>query len=219
MDEWKGETSMKTRFSLIFLLVLSGTLIFSPVSAQDTVFMDESNDWISPPFETTKNTRIEWNAYPVEGANNPLFSFIVVEEGMGVVRKETGLQGMAFLDQVMRCHIEVTGADIRIWEIRLFGLAQPVVTTTPTTTGVPPVTPPEPNPPEGVVTVTQTVAVWEELPPQSWVVTWGYIGIGILGTLVVLLGILLVMLKKDIEVVFARPIKEEEEEKENEEEG
>ena len=209
----------KFRKIIIFLL-FAGMITPHMVRCQDVVFAPPDSEWKnegfweSPCFETSMDTRIEWVAYPHPTANEPLFAFDMLNEDELIIDTREGLSGMGFVDVPMKVKIRVTDLDqIGAWEIRLFYLKSPPLTSqdplTTTNTDAPTTTI------EGErVTVTRvvTIAVFETLPPERYLVPFSYILLGALGMLSAFVGGILVLILKEIDITFGRRIKEEQEE-------
>jgi hypothetical protein len=166
---------MRKPLALLFIVIFVG-LPITFVAAQQVHWIKSEDGWVSPTFVPSKNTRIEWDAYPLADFTNPTFNILITEENVGVIDSKGGLSGIGSLDNWFgrTVRIEIDAAGIRLWEIRLFNLETPplpettTATTTPpvTTTTTPPVTTTEPTATitttVGEVTTTQQITIAEE---------------------------------------------------------
>lgn len=193
----------KLSISLIILcLMLSAPclgraqqLIFSPPAQE----WRETGLWTSPVFEASKDTRVEWNAYPQPDADAPTFRFFVITEANQKQDERKGLTGLGFLDAGM-IQVEVHTEQIGAWEIRLFNLKAPPVSSTnsPVTTSIPPVLTTQ------IQERTVTIAVYTTLPPAMYLVPFSYFVLGALTVTGGFVGVLVVLALKNYDLLLAK---------------
>jgi hypothetical protein len=191
---------------LVFFLLLScGPYM---VHAQDVTFRAPESpapeEWDSPAFTSSRNTRIEWVAFPLPNAGDPQFRFTVINAEGTIIDTREGLEGMGFVEEEARVNLHVTTKQLYTWEIRLFLLKAPPVTTQTapphTTSEAPPVTNSDPK----IVTEIVTIAVYTALPPASYLVPFGYFMVGVVVATTILLGVIAGLAFKNYEVLLAK---------------
>ena len=153
---------------VILLFLASGKVI-----AQDIVYEQDEQTWNSDNFVTTSETRIEWVGYPSSSASESTFEIWVVDEATWErIHYGSGLSGMLFVDTSFFAFLDVQTTGLDSWLVRLYHLDQ-----VPNTSSDPITTTPDPNTfiitPSNQPIHTITVAVFTELPPDTYTVQVG----------------------------------------------
>lgn len=202
---------MRKHMILLGMLVL--VVMPIPVQAQDATFRPKESpaaeEWSSPVFTTSRDTRLEWNAFPLPNVADPQFAFQVIADTGEVIDTRGGFEGMGFIEQEMRVNLYVTCKQLYTWEIRVFSLKAPPLTsqepTTPTSVA-PPVTENAPK----TITKEITIAVYTALPPKNYLVPFSYLLLGVNIVVGVGFGVLCALLfRKYVYITIARKGQEE----------
>ncbi len=163
---------MKRRALILGILMLISVTI-TLGRAQDVSWVNAESDWTSPSFVPSRNTRLEWKAYPHADTPNPSFRINILEVGVGVIDQRSTLEGIGNLDNFggRTIQLNIITAGIRIWEIHLFNLQElPITTTTPgpVTTTSPSENSTTSTTPSTITiaetTITQTISISHEVP-------------------------------------------------------
>lgn len=202
------------RKKIIGLLML-GLFSVQLVQAQDATFRPHeapaAEEWDSPAFTASRDTRLEWNAFPLPNAGDPQFAFQVIDDTGQVIDTRSGFEGMGFIEREVRVNLHVTCKQLYTWEIRVFMLKAPPVTSQEpgTTSEQPKESSIEDVPTTVTVTKEVTIVVYTELPPERYMVPSGYFLAEVLIMVVVLFIILNLLALQHIDVILARKAKEE----------
>ncbi len=187
---------------VILLFLASGKVL-----AQDIVYEQEEQTWNSDNFVTTSQTRIEWVGYPSSSASESTFEIWVVDEAtLERIHYGSGLSGMIFVDTSFFAFVDVQTTGLDNWLVRLYHLDQiPNTSLDPlTTTSDPNTTTPPSNQPIHTI----TVAVFTELPPDTYMVQAGYVMIGILSS-IALVGLMFAIILRNNDIMLMKRVKED----------